>query len=66
ISSPAFIGSKMFCLMRLEAPSLIQKTDAQKVTPAHTHSTNLGAGTKSMTTMYQRNMLKIGFILLYI
>lgn len=32
----------MFCLMRLEAPSLIQKTDAKKVTPAHTHRPTLG------------------------
>ena len=32
--------------MRLEAPSLIKKTDVKKVTPAHTHSTKLGAGNK--------------------
>ena len=31
--------------MRLEAPSQMPKTENKKVTPAHTHSTNLGAGT---------------------
>ncbi len=32
--------------MRLETPSPMTKADAEKVTPAHTHSRHLGAGTK--------------------
>lgn len=45
LSINVLIGSKMYCLMRLEDPSPIQKTDAKKVTPAHTHRPTLVAGT---------------------